>query len=67
MGKKQRIENLVELTDLHKALMSRDGLSGEEAEEVIKEWREEVWNGSNPEELLFENGFEPDYVFDILM
>lgn len=42
------------------------GNSKKEALEIIKDMREEISNGENPEDLLFENGLEPDYVFDLI-
>lgn len=32
----------------------------------ILEMREEARAGGNPEEVLHEEGFEPDYVFDLI-
>lgn len=37
-----------------------------EAYEIIDSMVQEIENGENPEELLFEEGLEPDYVFDLL-
>lgn len=37
-----------------------------EALEIISEMRERMFEGENPEELLYEWGLEPDYVFDLL-
>jgi hypothetical protein len=53
---------------LKQVLMRRDGLSEEEAEELIQEAREEVLEGgADPEEVLACNfGLEPDYIFDLL-
>ena len=36
-----------------------------EALEIIAEMRERMFEGENPEELLYEWGLEPDYVFDL--
>ena len=48
-------------------LMRRDGLTPEEADEMIEEAREMVAEGENPERVLrVEFGLEPDYVFDLL-
>lgn len=38
----------------------------EDAEEIIKEMKNRVLDGEDPEEILYEYGLEPDYVFDIL-
>jgi hypothetical protein len=52
---------------LKEVLMERDDLSSDEADELIKEAREQVYNGEDPEEVLFnEFGLEPDYVMDLL-
>jgi len=53
-------------TELHKAIMNRDNYSFEEADELVKELRQSVADGENPEEVLYDEGFEPDYIFDIL-
>lgn len=51
---------------LLEVLMQRDGYSKSEALAEINAWRKDVSEGSNPEEVLFDNGLEPDYVFDLL-
>jgi hypothetical protein len=52
--------------ELLKILMRRDNLSKAEALEQIEEMQQSVLDGENPEELLYDIGLEPDYVFDIL-
>ena len=48
-------------------LMRRDGLTPEEADEMIEEARAMVAEGENPERVLrVEFVLEPDYVFDLL-
>ena len=48
-------------------LMRRDGLTPDEADELIQEAREMVAEGENPERILrVEFGLEPDYVYDLL-
>ena len=37
-----------------------------EAREILKEMRARVMDGEDPEEVLYEEGLEPDYVFDLL-
>lgn len=55
------------MSELKKVLMERDGMSDREANEVIKEARERVYDGEDPEEILMDEfGLEPDYVFDLL-
>ena len=52
--------------ELLKILMRRDNLSKAEALEQISEMQQAVLEGENPEELLYDIGLEPDYIFDIL-
>ena len=56
----------MKMTKLTSVLMIRDGITFEEAEEVRKQMRMDVMEGEDPEEVLYEYGLEPDYVFDIL-
>lgn len=54
--------------DLKQVLMRRDGLTSEEADELINEAKERVAEGADPEEVLYDDfGLEPDYIFDLLM
>ena len=53
-------------TQLHAAIMNRDSVSLEEADELVQELKKQVSEGEDPEEVLFNEGFEPDYIFDIL-
>jgi hypothetical protein len=53
-------------TELHIAIMSREDCTLEEAEEMVREMRVEVQLGGDPEEVLFDWGFEPDYFMDII-
>ena len=55
------------MSELKTVLMTRDGYSSEEADELINEAKQRVYNGEDPEEILEDEfGLEPDYVFDIL-
>ena len=49
-------------------LMTRDGLSKEEAIEIIDTIKERVFEyGEDPEELLLDElGLEPDYVLELV-
>jgi len=48
-------------------IMRRDGLSAAEADEMIAEAKERVYEGEDPEEVLAEEfGLEPDYIFDLI-
>lgn len=52
--------------ELLQIFMDRDGMTRKEAKEYIAELRQRVWEGEDPEEVLYEEGLEPDYVFDLL-
>jgi len=54
------------LETLHQILVTRDGLTEEEAKEEIKIMKNRVMNGEDPEEILYELGLEPDYVFELI-
>lgn len=47
-------------------LMSGQGMTQEEAVDAKAEMRRAVLQGQNPEEVLYENGLEPDYIFEIM-
>jgi hypothetical protein len=53
---------------LKEVLMSRDNMTEEEADEAIKDARDQILNeGTDPEEVLMnEFGLEPDYTEDLL-
>ncbi len=52
---------------LLKALMESQDLDKSEAISLIKEMRKRVYeDGEDPEEILYEEGLEPDYVFDLI-
>jgi hypothetical protein len=53
------------MTDLYFALINQ-GFDKEEAKGIIAEMKEMIDEGSNPEEVLYEYGLEPDYVFDLV-
>jgi hypothetical protein len=46
--------------------MHRDDLTKHEATEIVNEMKDMVRNGENPEDVLYEQGLEPDYMFDLL-
>lgn len=60
------IEEEKEMSDLKLTLMKRDNLTSDEADELIEEMRKAVEGGADPEELLFDEGLEPDYLDDLL-
>ena len=48
-------------------LMRRDGMSADDAEELIAEAREAVAEGQDPEEVCCDYfGLEPDYIWELL-
>ena len=52
---------------LKQVLMQRDGMTGIEADQDIKEKRVRVFNGENPESILFhEYRLEPDYIWELI-
>ena len=51
---------------LIQALMNGYNLTLLEASNIRKKMREEVLNGADPEEVLYEYGLEPDYIMDLL-
>ena len=55
------------MRELKKVLMERDGISSKEADEVIADAKQRVWDGEDPEEVLADEfGLEPDYIFDLM-
>lgn len=58
----------IQLTELHRVLMRRDGMTAEDVDAWIKAARQAVLeNGEDPEEILHDEfGLEPDYVFELL-
>lgn len=54
------------MTELMKVLMERDELSMAEAAERIKELKQQVANGEDPEDVLYDIELEPDYSLDLL-
>ena len=46
--------------------MEGQDLTLEEAQELRKEMRQRVKDGEDPEEVLYEEGLEPDYFYDLL-
>ena len=53
-------------TELHLVIMHREDISLKEADRIVQDMKERVRNGENPEEVLFDEGLEPDYIFDLL-
>ena len=42
------------------------GMSADEAEQAINDMKDDVYNGNDPEDVLFSYGLEPDYIMDLL-
>lgn len=53
-------------TELARIFMVRDHMSGGEATAKVEEMRSLVWEGEDPEELLWEEGLEPGYIMDLI-
>lgn len=52
---------------IREVLMRRDGMSEEEADELIAEARKELTEGRDPEEICVDwFGLEPDYIWDLM-
>jgi polyhydroxyalkanoate synthesis regulator phasin len=52
---------------LIKALMEGQDLTKEEAKSLILEMKQRIYNDNeDPEEVLYEEGLEPDYVFELI-
>ena len=52
---------------LKQVLMKRDGVTVVEATKEIKDIRSRVFEGENPETILFEEyRLEPDYIWDLI-
>ena len=48
------------------AVLAREGYSKSEAIEWIKEARQSVKEGTDPEEILYEIGLEPDLIWGLI-
>jgi len=51
---------------VRRILIERDGYSADEADRYIEQMRQEIEDGEDPEELLFDLGLEPDYLEDLI-
>lgn len=55
------------MTELKRIIMERDNLDSNEADALIAEAKELIFNGEDPEEILYDMfGLEPDYIFDLI-
>jgi len=55
-----------DIKELLNALQVGQGMSRKEAIETIKDMMVQVREGADPEELLYDVGLEPDYVFALM-
>ena len=53
-------------TRLARIFMARDHMSQGDAVAKVEEMRSLVWDGEDPEDLLWEEGLEPDYIMDLI-
>lgn len=51
---------------LKEALISSNGCTPSDAQEIIKEMRVRIMDGEDPDDVLYDWGLEPDYVMDLL-
>ena len=49
-----------------KQSLAAQGYDREEIKSTIEWMVEDLNNGMDPEEILYDNGLEPDYVFDLM-
>lgn len=55
------------IESLKAVIMRRDGLTSDQADEMINEAKQMVLEGEDPEEVLLDMfGLEPDYFWDIM-
>ena len=54
------------VSELKKALMSGQEMTSSEADDAIEEMKELIFEGENPEDLLYDYGLEPDYIYDLI-
>lgn len=54
------------MSDLRDALVSGGHYEESEVDEAIAEMYQRMQEGENPEDILYEEGLEPDYVFDLI-
>ena len=56
----------METLSLLAALIHSQDFTKQEALDVLNEMKERVFEGEDPEEILYEYGLEPDYILDLL-
>jgi hypothetical protein len=53
-------------TELHVAIMNKEDMTLQEADQLVQEMRELVKEGQMPDDVLWEYGYDIDYFLDIL-
>jgi len=67
LTKLKNTQNKKKMATIRQILMQRDGFTSLEADNLVRDARVRVFNGDNPEEILFEEfGLEPDYIFELI-
>jgi polyhydroxyalkanoate synthesis regulator phasin len=54
------------MSELLDALIEGGDYTPTEAREVVRDMKARVQEGESPEEVLYDEGLEPDYIYDIL-
>lgn len=54
------------MSELEKALVGREDCSLSDAREIIDEMQDRISDGEMPDDVLYDYGLEPDYVFDLI-
>jgi hypothetical protein len=54
------------MSELLLSLMNREDMTKSEALEVVLAMKQRVAAEEDPEEVLYEEGFEPDYILDLI-
>ena len=68
MSKMAELDSRIRGSELFKAMRESGNYTGDdEVVETIFGMMQEVENGADPEEVLLENGIDPDYVLDLLI
>ncbi len=55
------------MTELHTVIMNKEDFTFSEADDLIQEMRDQVKEGFLAEYILYEYGYDADYVFDLIM
>ena len=53
-------------TELHVAIMNKEDMTLQEADQLVQEMRDLVADGQLPDDVLFEYGYDMDYFMDLL-